>query len=272
MRPNSEGSTAGRILEAAIRRFAEDGLDAPLRAIAADAGVSAPLILHHFGSRAGLRAACDARVAAVTKESKSAVLDPMTGVASFTDQASRVGEYAEIIGYIIRQLQAGDDSTARLVDSLSATTQEYLEAGVETGTVRPSLFPTDRARVLVESSLGALLLGLPTTGERIDLERLPDQLDAHYRRIAGPFLELYTHGLFTGPELLDAHLASGAGGGDVSAVVSRSPSSPVDVRDTSAPPRNSRDAPPSHPAAPGPGPAPSAPVPSPPPTQEDPDE
>lgn len=209
MRSTPEGSTADRILAAAIRRFAEDGLDAPLRAIAADADVSAPLILHHFGSRAGLRAACDARVAEVTGEAKSAVLDPMTGVASFTDQASRVGGYAEIIGYVIRQLQAGDASTARLVDSLSATTLEYLEAGVAMGTVRPSLFPAERARVLVESSLGGLLLGLPATGGHIDLARLPDQLDELYRRIAGPFLELYTQGLLTGPELLGAHLDSG---------------------------------------------------------------
>lgn len=209
MRSTTERSTADSILAAAIRRFAEDGLDAPLRAIAADADVSAPLILHHFGSRAGLRAACDARVAAVTGEAKSAVLDPMTGVASFTHQASRVGGYAEIIGYVIRQLQAGDASTARLVDSLSATTLEYLEAGVAMGTVRPSLFPAERARVLVESSLGALLLGLPATGGHIDLDRLPDRLDEHYRRVAGPFLELYTQGLLTGPELLEAHLNSG---------------------------------------------------------------
>lgn len=263
----TEESTADRILGAAIRRFAEDGLDAPLRAIAADAGVSAPLILHHFGSRAGLREACDARVAAMTKESKSSVLDPMTGVASFTDQASRVGGYAEIIGYVIRQLQAGDDSRARLVDGLSATTQEYLEAGVAMGTVRPSRFPAERARVLVESSLGALLLGLPTADGRIDLERLPDQLDAHYRRIAGPFLELYTQGLLTGPELLEAHLASGAGGGGGSTGGSGSPSSPADARDASARPAASGP----HPVS-GPHPAPSGPVPSPSPTQEDSDE
>ncbi|HJG91820.1 MAG TPA: TetR family transcriptional regulator, partial [Brachybacterium massiliense] len=41
-----------RILQAALRRFAVDGLSAPLRAVAQDAGVSAGLIIHHYGSRA----------------------------------------------------------------------------------------------------------------------------------------------------------------------------------------------------------------------------
>lgn len=207
MRSTPGGSTADRILEAAIRRFGEDGLDAPLRVIAADAGVSAPLILHHFGSRAGLRQACDARVAALTRAAKSAVLDPFTGVSAFVDQSRDAGGYAEVIAYIIRLLQAGGPTTGRLVDSLAAATSDHLEEGVRAGTVRPSRFPAERARVLVESSLGALLLGLPADGGRIDLDQLPGRLDELHRRIAGPFLELYTQGLLTGPELLEAHLS-----------------------------------------------------------------
>ena len=44
-----------RLLEAARARFASDGFDrASLRAIAADAGVSPGLVIHHFGSKDGL--------------------------------------------------------------------------------------------------------------------------------------------------------------------------------------------------------------------------
>src|SRR5699024_6857074 len=51
-----------RILQAALRRFAVDGLSASLRRVASDAGVSAGLIIHHYGSGEKLLAACDSRV------------------------------------------------------------------------------------------------------------------------------------------------------------------------------------------------------------------
>src|SRR3712207_8086528 len=40
-----------RIRDAAIRRFAVDGFGTSVRAIAADAGVSPGLVIHHFGSK-----------------------------------------------------------------------------------------------------------------------------------------------------------------------------------------------------------------------------
>ena len=63
-----------RILQAALRRFAADGLGAPLRAVALDAGVSAGLIIHHFGSREKLLEACDRRSLEVTREQKEAAI------------------------------------------------------------------------------------------------------------------------------------------------------------------------------------------------------
>ena len=60
-----------RIRQAAIRRFAADGIDkARLKDIAADAGVTTPLITHHFGTKDGLRAACDEYLAEQIKEQK----------------------------------------------------------------------------------------------------------------------------------------------------------------------------------------------------------
>src|SRR5690606_37917648 len=69
-----ELAARARILQAAIRRFAADGMSAPLRAIAADAGVSAGLIIHHFGSADRLREACDEHVLAVTRHNKESVV------------------------------------------------------------------------------------------------------------------------------------------------------------------------------------------------------
>src|SRR5690606_9610340 len=83
-RRHQDLTAQARIRDAAVRRFAIDGLAAPLRAIAADADVSPALILHHFGSREGLRAACDEYVIeeifAADQELLSAP-DPATALA-----------------------------------------------------------------------------------------------------------------------------------------------------------------------------------------------
>ena len=61
MRSAPDASTRDRIRDAAIAAFAERGFDAAsLRDIAQRAGVSAALIVHHFGSKDGLREECDA--------------------------------------------------------------------------------------------------------------------------------------------------------------------------------------------------------------------
>src|SRR5687768_14523774 len=60
--PAFEDLTArARIRDAALHMFAERGTDkATIRDIARDAGVSAGLVRHHFGSKEALREACDA--------------------------------------------------------------------------------------------------------------------------------------------------------------------------------------------------------------------
>ncbi|MGW4059692.1 TetR/AcrR family transcriptional regulator [Amycolatopsis sp. NPDC004747] len=61
---SSEDLTArARIRDAAIRLFAEHGMEkTSILDIAKEAGVSGGLIRHHFGSKDGLREACDAHV------------------------------------------------------------------------------------------------------------------------------------------------------------------------------------------------------------------
>src|SRR5450756_768558 len=62
--PVFEDLTArARIREAAIRLFAEHGVEeTAILDIAREAGVSGGLIRHHFGSKDGLRVACDTYV------------------------------------------------------------------------------------------------------------------------------------------------------------------------------------------------------------------
>src|SRR5450756_1214862 len=62
-------TSSARIREAAMHLFAERGFDATsIRDVAAEAGVSPSLVVHHFKSKAQLKAATDARLTAVLTE------------------------------------------------------------------------------------------------------------------------------------------------------------------------------------------------------------
>ncbi|WP_226924839.1 TetR/AcrR family transcriptional regulator [Georgenia satyanarayanai] len=205
-----ELTARARILLAAVRRFAADGMAAPLRAVAADAGVSAGLIIHHFGSRDGLREACDAHVLAVTRENKAPVLGG-GGAGAMLTQLAQVEGYAPVVGYVLRRLQAGGPLATQLVDGFVRDAVEYLRQGEAAGVVRPSRYPEARARVLTEQALGALLLQLPAQQEHLDLDELPGWLRAYSERIVGPLLEVYTEPLLTDRSLLDSYVESRTG-------------------------------------------------------------
>ena len=196
--------TRSRILDAAIRVFATEGFGASLRTVATSARVSAPLILHYFGSRGGLRAACDARFRDEITGVKLAFLNPATAASSLRATTEGLGEYAPQFGYLLRVLRAGDATSAAIVDALAGDAEGYLAEGEALGTIRPSAHPEARARMLVEMSLGVLLFEFPLDEGRIDLDALPAALDAYWRRTAIPLLEIATSGYLADSRLLDA--------------------------------------------------------------------
>jgi AcrR family transcriptional regulator len=200
-------TTRARIREAAVLRFAADGLQAPLRAIAADVGASPALILHHFRSRAGLRRECDQWVLAQISANKSAVLGPGGATAMLT-QLAHVEGYAHLVAYLLRCLQSGGAIAKQLINDLAAESEAYLREAEETGTVSSSRDPAARARLLTEQALGALLLQLPGEGEQLDVGELPALLRAYTDRVILPYLELYTEPLLTDSGLLDAYLST----------------------------------------------------------------
>ncbi|TRW44146.1 TetR/AcrR family transcriptional regulator [Georgenia yuyongxinii] len=211
-RTDADLTARARIRDAAIRRFATEGMNASLRRVAADAGVSAGLILHHFGSRAGLRTACDEHVLAKIRETKSAVLGTGGGnggaAGVMLAQLAQVEGYAPLVGYVLRCMQSGGTLAADFVEHLVADAVAYLEEAVAAGTIRPSRGPEARARLLVEQGIGALLLQLPAHQEHLDLRELPGWLRGYMDRIALPLLELYTEPLLMDASLLDAYLAT----------------------------------------------------------------
>ena len=111
--PDSDLTAAARIRNAALIRFARDGFDAGLRAIATDAGVTAGLNTHHFGSKDGLRRACDTEVLRLTVEVKSASTY-FGGPVDLMTQMSQVEEYIPATAYAMRSIVAGGELATEL--------------------------------------------------------------------------------------------------------------------------------------------------------------
>ncbi|RVW02104.1 TetR/AcrR family transcriptional regulator [Rhodococcus xishaensis] len=204
--PDHDLNTRARIRDAAIRVFGEQGFGAGIRAVATAAGVSPGLVNHHFGSKKGLRAACDGHVLAAIASEKRDMLtasDPGRMLASM----SEIEQYAPLVAYLVRSFQAGGELAESLFEDMVAGVEEYLDAAVEEGRVRPSRDPTGRARYLAMNSLGTTLLFLQMhadTNGSVDHARALRQLSDE---IALPGLELFTEGLFTDSALLDAYTA-----------------------------------------------------------------
>lgn len=199
-------TTRARIRDAAVTRFAADGFTASVRTIAADAGVSPGLVLHHFGSKDGLREACDAVVLAELTAARADVLD-QHDARPFLESIASSDRFAGLAAYVLRSLQAGGDLARHVYEQLVADSAANLAAGVAAGTVRPSRDPDALARYLTATSLGLMLLdhALRPPGEPWDVGAWVRELVA---RTTLPALELMTDGLLTDSTLLDAYLAT----------------------------------------------------------------
>lgn len=193
-------TAAARIRDAAITRFGEHGYDGTsLRDIARDAGVSAALVMHHFGSKDGLRQACDEWLVAELMGEKAKSQAPAIA-DSLRDWLDSPEQFRPFIDYFATMLAAGGDGGNRLFDRLLRETTAMLDDGVANGTMRPSADPEMRAIMITLNGLAPLLL-------REQLGRVLGSSIASVagiRRMTVPTLELYTHGLYTDSSVLDA--------------------------------------------------------------------
>lgn len=146
-----------RIRDAAIECFAKHGIaDTTVRKIAEIAKVSPGLVMHHFGSMDGLRAACDDYIATVIREQKSGALS--AGPSIDVLAALRESDTGYLGQYLARILVDDSPAVAHLVDDLVADAEEYIQQGVEAGIILPSENPGGRAALLLLWQLGALVL------------------------------------------------------------------------------------------------------------------
>lgn len=195
-----------RIRDAAIECFGQQGFGVSVRAIAEHAGVSAGLVIHHFGSKEKLREACDDHVIQLIRETKTETLTSHDS-QTFLHQTAEVEEYAGILAYLVRALQTGGRLLQVLYERTLTDAEEYLAKGVEEGVIRPSRDPAKRARWLAGAGLGSILLLITLQerepGEDIDFRRIMREWS---EEMILPALETYTEGLLTERTMLDAYL------------------------------------------------------------------
>lgn len=203
----SEGDLTpqARIRLAAVELFADNGFDrTTVRAIAERSGVSPGLVIHHFGSKDGLRQACDDWVMSFIEDEK---LDFVRGGSLPQMQAYLADhpELAAMMAYIVSALRHGGALAQSIFDRMCQATETMYRDGLPADAVNK---PTDRdatVATLVAFSAGASLLG-PLIANRLGGASLLEP--AVYSRYALASVELLTQGLFTDDRFLEATKAS----------------------------------------------------------------
>ena len=204
MRSAPDDRTAiARIRDAAIDQWGQQGFNVGLRSIAEAAGVSAALVIHHFGSKDGLRKACDDYIAEEVREAKSESLQTSDPAAWFA-QMAEIDTYAPMMAYLVRSMQSGSDLAKEFWRRMIDNAEQYLEEGVHAGTLRPSRDPKARARYLGMNNGGGFLLYLQMHDNPTDLRAV---LRDYGEEMVLPALEIYTEGLLTDSTMYDAFVA-----------------------------------------------------------------
>jgi len=195
MRSAPEDLTA-KIRDAATALLAERGFDAvTIRDVAATAGVSPSLVVHHFGTKAGLRDAADGRVVAlVTEMLTQAVAAAGDGSPGATAQmlTAVLREEDVLIRYLRRMFIEGGPSAKALFEQLRAGTEAELAAMVEAGLARPSPNPRWRAAILLVNDLAGIMLDDLITAVFGESPLVEPGL-RHWVEV---LMQIYTEGLF----------------------------------------------------------------------------
>ena len=201
MRAAADLTGLALIRESAMGLTAERGWAAvSIRDIAADAGVSSSLVVHHFGTKARLREAVDARVTEVFAQLLEQLGDTdvqagefMSIAAAFHDQ---VGSDGAVLAYLRRLLIDGGPAATALFESLYAATVAGLADLESAGVVRPTADASARAAFLLINDLAVVLL-------RDEVARVlgVDPLSRQgLRRWGNTVMEIYRDGAFTVPD------------------------------------------------------------------------
>lgn len=198
---NEDLSTKARIRVAAIAQYGTHGfVRTTIRMVADAASVSPGLVIHHFGSKSGLRTACDALILGRSEVRAHDAEDAHSWGPKIGEYLANIDAYLPEVAYIRQSMV--DDSAAgtSFFDALVAQTEEILTVGIANGTVRELEDLRGTAVVMASYSMGML-----TVGKHVARCFGSEEIDAKVMsRIGVPALELYTLALYTDSSMLEA--------------------------------------------------------------------
>jgi TetR/AcrR family transcriptional regulator, regulator of cefoperazone and chloramphenicol sensitivity len=164
----SDLTARAQIRDRALELFAAKGPDAvTVRSIAAAAKVSPALVIHHFGSKQGLREVVDSHVASVFDNMfAAATADPELLSASGSQASASFAELmlaslpadSPVPAYLRRLLLAGDEAGRDLFRRWYASSAAMTDQLIEVGVLRPTDDPAVRAAFLMINDLAVVLL------------------------------------------------------------------------------------------------------------------
>ncbi|MFI9723987.1 TetR/AcrR family transcriptional regulator [Streptomyces sp. NPDC052396] len=162
-----------RILEAAVRAFAERGADVPIDAIAKAAGVGSATLYRHFPTREALVEAAYRNELVRVCDSVAELLADFPPDQALRRWMDRFIDYLTAKQGMAEALRAavasGADPFAETLDKLGTAISTLLHAGAEAGLLRSDIDPLD-----VGLSLSGVSLVTSTSGQRERAGRLLD--------------------------------------------------------------------------------------------------
>lgn len=165
---SDDRTTRAVIRDEALRLFAASGPETvTVRQIAGAAGVSPGLVVHHFGSKEGLRREVDqyvldvfeAMLGELTGDGGAELLDPGAGAGSLSEAFARhLPPDSPLPGYLRRLLLSDTEAGQLLFRRLYDLSRSALDGLTAAGFASPGKDPAARAAFLLANDLALFLL------------------------------------------------------------------------------------------------------------------
>lgn len=188
--PNASPETAEKILTAAIAAFAEHGFTkSTIRGIASAAGVSPGLVIHHFGSKDGLRTACDDHVFTAITESKAKHAEYAAHAMQmiFSDPGMSTK-----IDYLMKSLLDPSEHGQRYFEHYVDLVEDYIAHGFAGYSFRQSDDPRGQAATIAVLALSPSILA-----QRLQISLGTADTAETMTRLAPHLLDLYLNGVLS---------------------------------------------------------------------------
>jgi len=201
--PQTDDRTArARIRDAALFCFAQNGFSTPLRVIAERAGVSVPLITHHYGTKDALRQTCDDWVMERFVEMKLlAIQRPDTVKDALADTAGA----SVLTVYMVRSFLEATSSAGAFFNRVVEQLRLIIDTARAAGMVNPATDEEERLHLLAAQNLGSMLVEF-VVHPPADPREFIDQV--YTSRNLMTQLELYAQPFLTPSPALDTYVQS----------------------------------------------------------------